>query len=354
MNWRGLAVLFILIGLLLPNGVISDRMPGEVPENQVFFIDTLLDVTGPVDESGNLNWIVGDSARPPYYQFVFIIPSVVVIDQIYQGMLADGVVVDAVWNPNPGGWLLYSLEIPADKWTAAMPNTGTTYEGFFSPSVTSGAATNTFYGNGIPHGKLGPGQMVGVATWSDTLMTDGGHLSETKNFGFDSQNKTSGLFNLETEKVITYDGSEGSHLTGEEQYLLDIAGSYAASNQSIRCVFASAGNAYLPAFCNVVKATSSLINVNSVQVSTKGSLRMIGKTETPAALNYRIAVTPDTSSGSGVAEGTVATAFAGHIREARDRNLNVSADTRWDDSTEVTGGIQTFQKTFAYQSGFKI
>ncbi len=189
-------------------------------------------------------------------------------------------------------------------------------------------------------------------------MTNGGKIAENKNFAFDSQDKSTGLFNIEAEKVLTYASTEGSHMVGEEEYVLSVAGNYTDSDSNIRCVFSGAGSV-LPAFCNIVTAKSSLINMNSAQISTKGQIRGVSATaDTPAELNYRIAVTPDANSGSGFAEGTVKTLFAGSIMEARDgstENWNKTAATNsWKDSTEVTGGIKNFQKSLGYKSGFTL
>ncbi len=211
----------------------------------------------------------------------------------------------------------------------------------------------------IPTGTLGASQSVADLSYRDSTMTNGGHLMMSKNVDFDSRDKSNGQSNLETEKVLTYNSIEGSHLSGEESYTLSVAGSYANADDNIRCVFSQGGQSVLPSFCNIVTAKSSLINVNSAQISSKGGVRAVASSaDTPAMLNYQIAVTPDAQSGSGFAEGTVKTLFSGNIMEARDgsaENWNkTSATNSWKDSTSVTGGIKNFQKSFAYLSGLRI
>ncbi len=218
----------------------------------------------------------------------------------------------------------------------------------------------------IPSGILGSGQAISDVTFKDAILTNGGKLAENKNFDFSSKNMGSGLYNIEQQKVLTYASTEGAHLVGEEEYTLSVAGNYANAADNIRCVFSTNHGSVLPAFCNIVSAKSSLVNVNSAQVSTKGQIRAVAETgDVPAGLNYQIAVTPDANSGSGFAEGTVKTVFAGSIMEARDGgNTNyqstsatwnkTSATNSWKDNTEVTGGIKTLQKAFTYQSGFKV
>lgn len=226
----------------------------------------------------------------------------------------------------------------------------------------------------IPTGHLGYTQVIADVKFKDSLLTNGGKIAENKNFAFDSHDQETGLYNIETEKVLTYASTEGAHMVGEEQYTLSIAGNWDGTDNALRCVFSDDG-AYLPAFCNIVQATSSLVNVNSAQISTKGQIRAVAEDSgTPAELNYQIAVTPDANSGSGFAEGTVTTTFAGGIMEStnaedygevyEDSGLppeepyyinswnKTAATNSWKDHTEVTGGIKNFQKALAYQSGF--
>ena len=264
--------------------VSADWLPNQTSENQVFTIDTVIDVTGAVDDLSTMNWIIA----------------------------------------SPGS---------------------------------------------IPEGILDSGQSISVTDYKDAILTNGGKLSENKNFGFDSQDKQNGLFNVESQKVLTYASTEGSHLVGEEEYTLDAAGNYSGTEGDIRCVFSEGNAAVLPAFCNIVSAKSALVNVNSAQVSIEGQIRSVtDDVANPAELNYQIAVTPDSNSGSGFAEGTIKTVFAGSIMEARDGDDDnyardgttedgeatwnkTSATNSWKDSTEVTGGIKTMQKAFSYQSG---
>jgi len=222
----------------------------------------------------------------------------------------------------------------------------------------------------IPTGILKAGQAISDVTFKDAILTNGGKLAENKNFDFSSKNMGSGLYNIEQQKVLTYASTEGAHLVGEEEYTLSVAGNYANAVDNIRCVFSTNHGSVLPAFCNIVSAKSSLVNVNSAQVSTKGQIRAVAETgDVPAGLNYQIAVTPDANSGSGFAEGTVSTVFAGSIMEARDggqKNYDgtdapygptwnkTSATNTWKDSTTVTGGIKTMQKAFTYSSGFRV
>ncbi len=217
--------------------------------------------------------------------------------------------------------------------------------------------------NATTDGPLHYKQVIGNTVFRDLLLSNGGKISENKNFDFVSDNRGRTRYNLENEKVLTYAGVDGAHLVGEEEYLLSIAGNWNYRSEYIRCVFSGDDRVIQPAFCNVVSAKNALININSAQLSSRGRLRETGTSSIPAALNYRIAVTPDKGSGKGFAEGTVSTEFAGSIMEARDIDDYESVDPKWNktaaenswkDRSEVTGGIKQFQKRFVYTSGLKL
>jgi hypothetical protein len=200
-----------------------------------------------------------------------------------------------------------------------------------------------------------PGDVIGETSWTDTLMTNGGKLAINKNLNFDSRNQTDSSYNLQSEKILTYNTTNGSHLLGEERYLLNVAGAQKSDDIGyLRCVYTSQDLTWMPAFCNIVETKVSLININRAQISEKGSLRMVGDEKTSAELDYQVAMSPDLSSGSSQAEGSIRTAFTGSILEARDNQTNISAATRWKDTSDVSGTLKNFQKTYAYQSGLRI
>jgi len=271
-------VIMVVILVVVPG--YGDRLPNETPENQIFSIDTLVDITGIMDNDMTQSWVL------------------------------------------------------------ASPDS-------------------------IPTGILRSRQSISDTLYRDNLMTNGGKLSLNKNYEFDSQNKKDGLFNIDTRKVLTYASTEGAHMVGEEEFTLSIAGNYGIAGDTVRCVFSTNRGGIVPAFCNIISAKSALININTAQVSTKGqSLTVAAGVGVPTTFNYQIAVSPDTNSGAGTAEGTVKTVFAGSIMEARDGGDSnyasssptwnkTAAENRWKDVTEVTGGIRNFRKALGDPSGFK-
>lgn len=217
--------------------------------------------------------------------------------------------------------------------------------------------------------SLRKGQIIAAMVYSDTELSSGGAIRQVKNTVGDSSSQSSKAFNIESEKVLTYTGLSGSHLTGYEQLSLSIDGNYSSdSSNSTKCVLMSSESSSVPAFSNQVSADSALINLNSGQVSTKSQLRAIGSSSTSSGLSYQLAVTPDEEK-SVYADGIVRTAFAGSIAEARvgksssksKKSSSISDDWKeeaatntWKDETQVAGDIAALQKTFGYQSGMKL
>ena len=357
------AIVIALVALVAVAGFASaDRLPQQVPENQIFTIDTLIDVTGAVSQESQMQWTLDSQnlARSKYVNetgedLIALVGNFgLTADNIddFKKALAKFTEVKIVLTAKNEISVLDVPDYLLDTLIDAKQFPGLTFNDIAEALDDYALTAYTDVGY-IHDSKLNPTEEIMILTWTDSLRTNGGKLALNENIDFDSKNKGKGLSNLEVEKVFTYASTEGAHLVGAEEWILDVAGNWEAAADSIRCVFASAKTDYFPAFCNVVKAKSELVNINSAQVSTKGAARSVAATgDIPAMLNYQIAVTPDSNSGSGFADGTVKTFFGGSIMEAREKNQIQSATNNWKDSASVTGGIKNFQKTFNYESGF--
>ncbi|MDD1730394.1 MAG: hypothetical protein LUQ50_15170 [Methanospirillum sp.] len=228
-------------------------------------------------------------------------------------------------------------------------------------TVRNGSTTDT---------SIGKGEIISTVVYVDSVLSNGGDISVVKNIGFDSSNMMRDkMYNLESEKVMTYAGSSGSHLVGAESLILDVRGNYTSNtSESVACVFSDTNLIHNPMFENVVEAQSDVLNLNKGQISTKAEVRAVGSSiSTSAGMNYQIAVTPDSNSHEDYANGIVKTNFAGDIMEARDKKPSGSkkdayvndwkkpaATNKWRDSTEVNGNISSIQKAFNYKSGLKL
>lgn len=203
---------------------------------------------------------------------------------------------------------------------------------------------------------LNTSDVISLVRYSDSLMGNGGNIIDVKNFEFDSDSKTRSTYNIDSEKILTYKSHDGSHLLGAEHLMMDNMGNFTNGSSTVRCVFAEPNEIQIPAFCNIVQAKSDLININQAKISSHGEIRSAGGLNTPAAMNYRIAVTADKNI---LASGTVKTEFAGSIMESRDFNQsdawNKTAVTNsWKDRTETSGEIRKLEKVFGYGSGIRM
>ena len=205
---------------------------------------------------------------------------------------------------------------------------------------------------------FGPNETMASLLYRDSLMTNGGHLLLSSSVDLDTRNQTKGLYNFKTDKVVTYESIEGSHLVADESLVMSTGGNYTDSDNIGRCVFASGSSATAPAFCNTVRARSSLINVNSAQYSTSAKARVVAADgSVPSALSYQVTLTPNPASGLGYAVGTVTTEFSADIMEARGTGASwnrTSVTNTMKDKAKVSGGIIQFSKAFDYQSGLSI
>ena len=179
---------------------------------------------------------------------------------------------------------------------------------------------------------------IAYVTYSDTITTNGGQISEVKSFSMDTGAKTEGLFNIETNKVLTYTSQNGSHLMGAESYVLDVAGNWSYGLDDIVCVFSRNNDQTIPAFCNKVTASSRLTSFTTAQIQSIGGVLAVGvNSDDPAALNYEISVTPDANSASGYADGIVSTTFTISVMEGRSDGAIITTADR-----EVGGGLWVY------------
>ena len=176
------------------------------------------------------------------------------------------------------------------------------------------------YGDPYGRGSVKSGS-ISYSLYKDIINSNGGMISEVKAFNLDTNAKWSGMYNVNTEKLLTYNSQMGSHLLGDELYILDVAGNWTwtPGHNGLVCVFsAAATESLIPAFCSKVTAAARLTSITTAQVQAAGSIKPIASSVTvPAALNYEISVTPDANSASGYADGIVSTTFTVSVQEGR-------------------------------------
>jgi len=305
--------LFLLVGL-----AAADRLPPQLPENQMINEIEYINVLGPVMKSVSL------------------------VSEQSSGYLHNGILV--------GSW----------DATGAVVNPADPQD---------------------PNGALQAfGEVVSQTTYKNELLTNGGLTDLTYTLGYDTGNQIEESWNLETDEILTYASVDGSTLAATERATIDVAANYQATAGNMRCVFAQAANPVMPAFCNKVTVESTLASVTSMAVQTTLELRDTAATaDISEAMNYKINVDPNAAQGGQYADGQVGVTFTASIREANgNQDWNgVAAGTGgnyyaptlattgaweqnyWDDEARitnvvdtitVTGGITKLTKAFTYAS----
>ena len=110
----------------------------------------------------------------------------------------------------------------------------------------------------------------------------------------------------------------------------------------------------IPAFDNTVSVSSSVSNMQSVAYESKLRSSLVGQAGSPGEVHYSVSISGVNGSAEGGAVGTARTRFVVASLEGRDTLLNASSEREWRDSTEVTGTIVNFRKTFDYGSGIRL
>ena len=242
----------------------------------------------------------------------------------------------------------------------------------------------------VSDGLVLQGQYNGAVVYDavyteDTVSNGQGVFDYTKILDVDTSEKVMTQANIETTKILTYDGGNSGRVFSEEGISIGSSGSAdplariglgiltpapdprAPSGRSI-CRFAGLVPSVLPAFCNSADAGSS-IDMRQAQVTTASSSRFITPSaDTPVLLSHDIRVIDSVGTASA---GMDVMAMEGRSMEEFLRgtlNLNgqtifdawlgISSDdlyqtTSFSESTRVDGTIAIFDKSMVYESGIR-
>jgi len=108
----GYAIVLALVALVAVTGFASaDRLPQQVPENQIFTIDTLIDVTGAVSQESEMQWTLDSQ------------------DAKYSGVLFDTNTMNPITNTGwqVTGWEYEYLKSLATAWAGTYGSTWTNF-----------------------------------------------------------------------------------------------------------------------------------------------------------------------------------------------------------------------------------
>ncbi len=213
--------------------------------------------------------------------------------------------------------------------------------------------------SGEPLGDIPPldsqvsGSTYYVNAYEEKSMNLGsGVVGYTKELDIETGAVGTGLSNVKSTRIITFDGGSTSRLTSEESMF--IAGSgmpYAEGDNPSICPFSgSEGGFSNPAFCNQAEAGSYIdMTVANVRTSTDSRF-IVSSADSGVELNYDIVVTDlEGAPSTGGAEAYIKVI----IREGRNSATyptGMFEELKYSDSTSIFGDIMFFEKDMSYVS----
>jgi len=222
-------------------------------------------------------------------------------------------------------------------------------------------------------GKLVPTMHALYTTsYQEDTIADQGLTSYTKSVALDTRGKVENQYNFETQRIVSFLGSDTGLLTSDESTLLDGAGTPFPDWAIMTCPFA-AGTTGNPSFCNIVEMGSDVsLEEGTLTAGTEERHVVAANHFEYIPSSYGIPI-----SDPGVEEnydirvtGLEATSFAAgradaylnaHIMEGRLRPVLISEyplvfdnrlaeDIVYNEMTTASGAITLFQKSMSYNS----
>ncbi len=221
-----------------------------------------------------------------------------------------------------------------------------------------------------PLNPLGEVQMASY--YNENTVAVNGATVYNKNMGIATSPQTADKFNVQAEKTVTFSALDAGRMTSGEELLQDNVGNATSLVAYISdCPFAHAaiGNC-APPFCNIVKSGSDL-DVSQASVVTSAMVRSVTENAAgdgsefwppkpvvdgpPVELDYSISLH---GISANPAVGDVSAYINIHKQEAGPGcpggGGRKELDLQYNELSTASGLIENFQKTVAYQSGYKI
>jgi hypothetical protein len=204
-----------------------------------------------------------------------------------------------------------------------------------------------------------------TSTYTENTIADQGLVSYTKGMTTDTAGMaTQGLFNVQTDKVVEFVGTDTGRMVSDENSVLDGAGLGIVDFATMICPFASPDEYNVnPPFCNIVEEGSSVdLTLGSLATTTAQRYIMeIGERADPwdypvsdpgVEANYNMKLT---GLGDLPAMGSAEAYINVHIQEGRiltgiPTDDPKSEDLVYSEMTTASGDITLFQKVMGYTS----
>jgi hypothetical protein len=229
-----------------------------------------------------------------------------------------------------------------------------------------------------PAPPMGGYSFIYSGTYSEHTIADQGLVSFAKTMKYDTAGMAAeNQYNLVTDRITEFIGSETGRMISEESLLLDGAGTGTDAIYSLLCPFAAQGDDdIIPPFCNIVEEGSSVdLTLGSLSSQSSERFIMLAAPDTSSTnwgmewpypvsdpgveANYNVKLI---GFGDVAAVGSASAYMNAHLQEGRtflqygngynydDYEYPKAEDMVYSELTTATGEITLFQKTMNYKS----
>ena len=228
---------------------------------------------------------------------------------------------------------------------------------------------------------MAPESVIYSSTYSEHTIADQGMVSFAKSMTYDTAGMAvENQYNLVTDRLTEFIGSETGRMTSQESLLLDGACTGLETGYSLLCPFATQTDEdIIPTFCNIVEEGSSVdLTIGSLSTQSSERFIMLAAPDFTTKSNFGMAwpypvADPGVEANYNVkltgfwdvpASGTASAYMDSHVQEARailyrlpgtnyeDYEYPKAEDLVYSELTTATGEITLFQKTMNYKSQF--
>lgn len=205
-----------------------------------------------------------------------------------------------------------------------------------------------------------------VVSYSEDTLADQGVTQYLKQNALDTRNKAANQDNLETDKIVSFDGSSTGMMTSDEDLLVDGAGQFERTNELFLCPFGATKSIVVPPFCNIVQMGSSVDITEGVLVTSSAERTVAASGDVPVEAEYSIQLS---GAGESAASGRANAYIQSHIMEGNMQLISQfqgspgvffnqfrqgqSVDITYSEETTASGKIAYFRKDLAYESGLR-
>ncbi|MEI7434196.1 MAG: hypothetical protein WCJ93_08105 [Methanomicrobiales archaeon] len=199
---------------------------------------------------------------------------------------------------------------------------------------------------------LSNGEVVQTTVYTENTNAMNGHTVYIKEFSIDTGNKVVGQSNVESDRQVTFEGYDGGNMVSDESLLIDTVGNPRSAAGQFVCPFGPSATSSLPAYCNIVTAGSH-VDSSVISFRTQASSRTVMvSADVPVALAYSInAHGVGTANGVIPAQGSVSSYMKVHLQGGSGNSTSKASDLTYEEKTSANGIINSFMKTYGYESG---